>query len=56
MSGIDCLKMAHLLHGRKLYLSFIPSFILQVKFIKIVIGYITFGLMMERVLPKHGGD
>jgi hypothetical protein len=46
--------MVHLLVGRKLYLSFIPSFILQVKFIKIVIEYITFGLMMERVLPKHG--
>jgi hypothetical protein len=41
---------------RKLYLSFIPNFILQVRFIKIVIRYITFGLMMERVLPKHGGD
>jgi hypothetical protein len=39
-----------------LYLSFIPNFILQVKFIKIVIEYITFGFMMERVLPKRGGD
>jgi hypothetical protein len=29
---------------------------LQVRFIKIVVRYITFGLMMERVLPKHGGD
>jgi hypothetical protein len=41
---------------QKLYLSFIPNFILQVRFIKIVIRYITFGLMMERVLPKRGGD
>jgi hypothetical protein len=48
--------MVHLLYGRKLYLSFIPSFTLQVKFIKIVTGYITFGLMMEKVLPKGGGD
>jgi hypothetical protein len=42
--------------GRKLYLSFILSFILQVKFIKIAIEYIIFGLMIERVLPKRGGD
>jgi hypothetical protein len=55
-SGIGCLKMVHLLLGRKLCLSFIPSFILQVKFIKTAIEYITFGLMMKRVLPKRGGD
>jgi hypothetical protein len=48
--------MVHLWHGRILYLSFIPSFILQVKFIKIVTGYIIFALMMEKVLPKRGGD
>jgi hypothetical protein len=35
---------------------FYSKFILQVRFIKIVIEYIIFGLMMERVLPKHGGD
>jgi hypothetical protein len=48
--------MADLLAGRKLYLSFIPNFILQVRFIKIGTEYIIFGLMMERILPKHGGD
>jgi hypothetical protein len=48
--------MADLLARRKLYLSFIPNSILQVKFIKIKTEYIIFGLMMERVLPKHGGD
>jgi hypothetical protein len=42
--------------GRKLYLSFILNSILQVRFIKIVIRYIIFGLVMERVLPKRGGD
>jgi hypothetical protein len=40
----------------ELYLSFIPSFILQVRFIKIVIKYIISGLTMERVLPKRRGD
>jgi hypothetical protein len=35
---------------------FYSNFILQVKFIKIVTGYIIFGLMMERLLPKRGGD
>jgi hypothetical protein len=55
-SGIGCLRMVHLLLGRKLYLSFIQNSILQVKFMKIAIEYITFGLMMERVLPKRGGD
>jgi hypothetical protein len=54
--GIGCSRMVRLLAGRKLYLSFIPNFILQVRFIKIVIRYITFSLMMERVLPKRGGD
>jgi hypothetical protein len=48
--------MADLLAGRKLYLSFIPNSILQARFIKIETKYIIFGLMMERVLPKHGGD
>jgi hypothetical protein len=48
--------MADLLAGRKLYLSFIPNSILQVRFIKIGTKYIIFGLMMERVLPKRGGD
>jgi hypothetical protein len=24
--------------------------------VKIIIGYIIFGLMMEKVFPKHGGD
>jgi hypothetical protein len=48
--------MADLLAGRKLYLSFIPFSILQVRFIKIGTEYIIFGLMMERVLPKRGGD
>jgi hypothetical protein len=48
--------MADLLAGRKLYPSFIPNSILQVIFIKIGIKYIIFGLMMERVLPKRGGD
>jgi hypothetical protein len=48
--------MVHLLHGRKLYLSFIPSFILQVKFIKIITGYIAFDLMMKKALPKLGED
>jgi hypothetical protein len=36
--------------------SFIPNSILQVRFIKIITEYIIFGLMMERVLPKRGGD
>jgi hypothetical protein len=48
--------MADLLAGRKLDLSFIPNSILQVRFIKIRTKYITFGLMIERVLPKHAGD
>jgi hypothetical protein len=48
--------MADLLAGRKLYLSFIPNFIPQVRFIKIGTEYIIFGLMMERLLPKRGGD
>jgi hypothetical protein len=48
--------MADLLAGRKLYLSFTPNSILQVRFIKIRTKYIIFGLMMERVLPKRGGD
>jgi hypothetical protein len=48
--------MADLLAGRKLYLSFILNSILLVRFIKIGIKYIIFGLMMERVLPKRGGD
>jgi hypothetical protein len=48
--------MADLLAGRKLYLSFILNSILQVRFINIGTKYIIFGLMMERVLPKHGGD
>jgi hypothetical protein len=42
--------------GRKLYLSFVLNSILQVRFIKIVIIYIIFGLMMVRALPKHGED
>jgi hypothetical protein len=48
--------MADLLAGRKLYLSSILNSILLVRFIKIGIKYIIFGLMMERVLPKRGGD
>jgi hypothetical protein len=48
--------MVDLLAGRKLYLSFIPNSILQVRFTKIGTEYIIFGLMMERVLPKRGGD
>jgi hypothetical protein len=48
--------MVDLLTGRKLYLSFIPNSILQVRFIKIGTKYKIFGLMMERVLPKCGGD
>jgi hypothetical protein len=48
--------MVDLLAGRKLYLSFIPNFILRVRFIKIGTAYIIFGLMMERVLPKRGGN
>jgi hypothetical protein len=47
--------MADLLAGRK-YLSFILNSILQLRFIKIGTEYIIFGLMMERVLPKHGGE
>jgi hypothetical protein len=35
---------------------FILNSVLQVRFIKIGIGHIIFGLMMERVLPKRGGD
>jgi hypothetical protein len=35
---------------------FYSNSILQVKSIKIGIKYIFFGLMMERVLPKRGGD
>jgi hypothetical protein len=50
------LKMANLLVGRKLYLSFILNSTLQVRFIKIGTKYIIFGLIMERVLPKCGGD
>jgi hypothetical protein len=42
--------MADLLAGRKLYLFFILNSILQVRFIKIGTKYITFGLMIERVL------
>src|SRR4051812_16573011 len=34
-NGINCCRMADLLDGRKLYLSFILNFILQVRFIKI---------------------
>jgi hypothetical protein len=49
------LKMANLLARRKLYLSFILNSILLVRFRKIGIKYIIFGLMMEIVLPKHGG-
>jgi hypothetical protein len=48
--------MANLLAGRKLYPSFIVNSILQVRFIKIRIKYIIFGLMIEIVLPKRGGD
>jgi hypothetical protein len=48
--------MADLLARRKLYLSFISNSILQVRFMKIGTEYIIFGLMMERVLPKGGGD
>jgi hypothetical protein len=48
--------MADLLAGRKLYLSFLPNSILQVRFIEIGTEYIIFGLVMERVLPKRGGD
>jgi hypothetical protein len=48
--------MADLLAGRKLYLSFILNSILLVRFIKIGIISIIFILMMEKVLPKHGGD
>jgi hypothetical protein len=48
--------MVHLLAGRKLYLSFILNSILQVRFIKIVIRYIIFGLMMVKALPKRGED
>jgi hypothetical protein len=48
--------MADLLARRKLYLSFILNSILLVRFIKIGIIFIIFILMMEKVLPKHGGD
>jgi hypothetical protein len=48
--------MADLLAGRKLYLSFIPNFILLVRFIKIGIIFIIFILMMEKALPKRGED
>jgi hypothetical protein len=39
---------------RKWYLYFILNSILLVRFIKIGIKYITFGLKMERVLPSVG--
>src|SRR6185369_6670677 len=47
--------MGILLDGRKLYLSFTPNSILQVRFIRIGTSYITSGPMMERVLLKRGG-
>ena len=50
------LKNGHLLVGRKLYLSFILNSIFQARFTKIVILYIIFGFMWEKVLPKLGED
>jgi hypothetical protein len=50
------LKDGRSIGWEELYLSFIPNSILQVRFIKIGTKYIIFGLMMERVLPKRGGD
>src|SRR5215216_5401955 len=43
-------------NGRRWHLSFTLNFILPVKFIRIEILYTTFGLLMERVQPKLGGD
>jgi hypothetical protein len=50
------LKDGRSIGWEEIVLSFIPSSILQVRFIKIGTKYIIFGLMMERVLPKRGGD
>jgi hypothetical protein len=50
------LRMADLLTGRKLYLSFILNSVLLVRFIKIGIIFIIFIRMREKALPKHGED
>src|SRR3954469_20993506 len=42
-------------NGRRWYLSFTLNFILPVRFIRIEILYITFGLLMERVQLNLGG-
>ena len=55
MNGISYWMIHICCIGRSLYLSFISSFILFMKYIKIGILFIIFCLVMEKVLLKLGG-